>query len=115
MSFQDDYKDLETRLRQSKPKTEPLPPALKRQMRQELMEQMTMKENPFTFRKLSMALGGLIILIGIPVFFWLAQMSVGTAVNPGAGGLWAVCSSLGRGGRVARQRSAKPSTAVRIR
>jgi hypothetical protein len=50
------------------------------------MEQITMNEKRFTFRKLSMALGGLIILIGIPLFFWLAQMSIGTAVVPGAGG-----------------------------
>lgn len=84
MSIQDEYKDLEDRLRQSKPQTEPLPPAFKRQVRHELMEQMTMNDNRFSFRKLSMALGGLILLVGIPVFFWLAQMSIGAANNPGA-------------------------------
>jgi len=84
MSYKDEFNDLEGRLRQSKPQTEPLPPALKRQMRQELMEQMTMNENRFSFRKLGMALGGLILLIGIPVFFWLSQMSVGTGNVPGA-------------------------------
>ena len=83
MSIQDEYKDLESRLRQSKPQTEPLPPAFKRQVRHELMEQMTMNDNRFSFRKLSMALGGLILLIGIPVFFWLAQMSIGSANFPG--------------------------------
>ncbi|MFZ0545495.1 MAG: hypothetical protein WAM60_08655, partial [Candidatus Promineifilaceae bacterium] len=45
-----------------------------------------MNDNRFSFRKLGMALGGLIILIGIPIFFWLAQMSVGSAIAPGAGG-----------------------------
>lgn len=84
MSYHDEFNELEKRLRQSKPKTEPLPPALKRQMRQELMEQMTMNESRFSFRKLGMALGGLILLIGIPVFFWLAQMSIGTGEVPGA-------------------------------
>ncbi len=85
MSFHDEFKDLEGRLRQSKPQTEPLPPTLKRQMRQELLEQMTMNENRFTFRKLSVALGGLVILIGIPLFFWLSQMSAGAEIVPGAG------------------------------
>jgi hypothetical protein len=85
MSIPDEYEDLETRLRQSKPQAESLPPALKRQMRQALMERITMNDNRFSFRKLSMALGGLIILIGIPVFFWLAQMSIGSAAVPGAG------------------------------
>jgi hypothetical protein len=84
MSYHDEFNELEKRLRQSKPQTESLPPALKRQMRQELMEQMTMNESRFSFRKLSMALGGLILLIGIPVFFWLAQMSIGTGEVPGA-------------------------------
>jgi hypothetical protein len=91
MSIPDEYEDLETRLRQSKPQAESLPPALKRQMRHELMEQMTMNDNRFSFRKLSIALGGLILLIGIPVFFWLAQMSIGAANNPDA------ASNLGQG------------------
>jgi hypothetical protein len=86
MSFQDDYKDLENRLRQNKPQAELLPPAQKHQMRQALMEQMTMNENRFSFRKLSMTLGGLVLLIGLPLFFWLSQMSVGTAISPGASG-----------------------------
>jgi hypothetical protein len=73
MSIPDEYEDLESRLRQSKPQTEPLPPAFKRQVRHELMEQITMNDNRFSFRKLSMALGGLILLIGIPVFFWLGD------------------------------------------
>lgn len=84
MSKHDEFQDLEERLRENRPSTEPLPPDVKRRLRADLMEKATMNdERGFTFGRLTAAAGAVLVLIGIPLLFWLIQG--GRPLQPDAG------------------------------
>jgi len=77
MSRQDEYKDLEERLRQARPSTEPSPPAWKNNLRAQLMEKaVAMNQEKITPGRILAAAGAFIILIGIPLLFWFIQGSM---------------------------------------
>jgi hypothetical protein len=76
MSRHDEFKDLEKRLRQARPSTEPLPPAWKRDLRAQLMEKATMNQEKFNPGRLFAAAGALVLLVAIPLFFWIGQSSL---------------------------------------
>ena len=83
-SRSDEFSDLEARLRQNRPQNEPLSPAFKRQLRAHLLEQKRMNIQKSSFGQLAAAVVGLVIIIGIPLYFWSIQMSLsgGSASQP---------------------------------
>lgn len=76
--------DLEARLRLSKPQTDPISPTTKRRLRAQLLETQRMNKSKLTFGRLTTALAALVLIVGVPLFFWSIQSSLtnGAASQP---------------------------------
>lgn len=75
MSPTEEYQDLEERLRQTRPRAEAMPPALKNRLRNQLLQQASEKQPRFNFSPLRVAFGALALLM-IPLLYWVWQSSL---------------------------------------
>lgn len=69
--------NLGARLRDSRPPTEPIPPVFRRRLRAHLLEKNEMKlekidKQPSVWGRLSTAVVGFALIVGLPLFFWMA-------------------------------------------
>ena len=85
-SRSDEFSDLEARLRQNRPQNDPMSPAFKRRLRAHLLEQERMNKPKLNLGRLAAAVAGLVLIVGIPLFFWSIQNSLsgGAAEQPSA-------------------------------
>jgi hypothetical protein len=88
MSSNDEQHDLAEMVRGQRPKTEPLSPAFKRRLRAQLLEEaaMTQKQRGFNISHVATLLGGLAVLVIVPLIFWsmLNAQTAPDAFQPGA-------------------------------
>lgn len=70
MSQHPEFDDLGNRIKATRPITEPPPPQWQQQLRSELEEKSRMKQFPVFFNRLAGAVLALVLLIGVPLFFW---------------------------------------------
>ena len=71
-----EYSDLEERLRQNRPSTSPMSPVTKRHLRAQLMENKQMNKSNPMMGHLNHALVVLVLVIGLPLFFWVVLSSI---------------------------------------
>lgn len=81
-----EFADLEARLRQNRPHTSPISPAAKHRLRAQLLEDSRMNEPKLAIGRLTAVLSALILVVGIPLYFWAVQSSLsnGAASQPEA-------------------------------
>lgn len=73
MSQHPEFHDLEERLRQKRPSATPPRAAFKRSLRANLMERIEMKEKQtFGFRQILSLAGAAVLIVALPLFFWLS-------------------------------------------
>ncbi|MCB0037047.1 MAG: hypothetical protein KDE51_23615, partial [Anaerolineales bacterium] len=73
MSQHPEFHDLEERLRQKRPSVTPPRAAFKRSLRANLLERIEMKEKQtFGFRQIVSFAGAAVLIVALPLFFWLS-------------------------------------------